>query len=227
MKLEKYFNNSEDLTNFLNYAYKKRVRQLHVSNEYSSYKLLIKSLKKIKGKKFTFIIKLSEPKKDHINFNLKRFNIKFKKYRNDLGKNHNLIIQFVNRYKCNNPDKYIAYQQKIFDTVKSTVIKLKKKKIIKSFYFFLYHKNNSKLKKNNFIDGITCYRNIHNKIFDKYAKQNNLKIIAIRIFGGNKKIIRKNNLKNLISFNLDNKLIKKVIVGVNNKDQLDQLLEKC
>ena len=42
MKFKKYFNNSNKLAIFLNYAYEKGVKQLHVSNEYSSYNLLKK-----------------------------------------------------------------------------------------------------------------------------------------------------------------------------------------
>ena len=77
MKLKKYFTNSNDLSEFLDYAHTKKIRQFHVSNEYSSYNLLIKSLKKINTKKFTFILKLSEPKSDQLQFSLK----KFKKYK--------------------------------------------------------------------------------------------------------------------------------------------------
>ena len=47
MKLKKYFTNSNDLSKFLDYAHQKELDKLHVSNEYSSYNLLIKSLKKI------------------------------------------------------------------------------------------------------------------------------------------------------------------------------------
>lgn len=225
MKLKKYFNNSNDLSNFLNYAYQKGIRQFHVSNEYNSYKLLAKSLQKIKKKKFTFIIKLSEPKKDNIHFNLKRFKKNFNKYRQDLGKKHNFIIQLVNRYKCNNPDIHLPYEQKTFDKIESTIIKLKKKNIIKSFYFFPYFKNTKKIKKYKFIEGITIYRNLNEQLNDDYAKLNNFKIIAMRTFGGNKKIIDNKNLKKLIMFNLNCKLVKKVIVGINNKVQLDQLLK--
>ena len=136
MKLNKYFTNSDDLSNFLSYAHVKGVRQLHVSNEYSSYNLLVKSLKKINTKKFTFILKLSEPKTDKLRFNLKKFLQKINKYRNDLGQKHIYIIQLVNRYKCKNPKEYLFYEQKVFDIIQSTIIKLKKTKIIKSFYFF-------------------------------------------------------------------------------------------
>ena len=75
MKLKKYFNNPSDLSNFLDYAHQKGIRHLHVSNEYKSYNLLKKSLKKINNKKFTFILKLPEPKTDTMKFGL----IKFKK----------------------------------------------------------------------------------------------------------------------------------------------------
>ena len=52
MKLKKYFTNSNDLSNFLNYAYKKGIKQFHVSNEYSSYNMLIKSFKTINHKSY-------------------------------------------------------------------------------------------------------------------------------------------------------------------------------
>jgi hypothetical protein len=42
MKLKKYFNNSNDLSKFLNYVQKKGLDQFHVSNEYESYNLLLK-----------------------------------------------------------------------------------------------------------------------------------------------------------------------------------------
>ena len=48
MKLKKYFSNTNDLSIFLNYVHNKGIRQLHISKEYDSYNLLIKSLKKIK-----------------------------------------------------------------------------------------------------------------------------------------------------------------------------------
>ena len=78
-----------------------------------------------------------------------------------------------------------------------------------------------------FLDGVTSYRNINNTSIDQYAKKNNFQIIAIRTFGGEKKIINKNNLKKLIMFNLKNKLVKNIIIGANNKAQLDQLLQVC
>ena len=53
------------------------------------------------------------------------------------------------------------------------------------------------------------------------------KIIAMRTFGGNKKIFKRNNLKKLLMFNLNSKLVKKIIVGANNKTQLDELLKLC
>tara|TARA_B110000090_G_C13361426_1_gene438575 strand:- start:493 stop:1209 length:717 start_codon:yes stop_codon:yes gene_type:complete len=227
MKLKKYFTNSKDLSKFLNYAHKKGVRQLHVSNEYDSYNLLIKSLKKTDIKKFTFILKLSEPKKDHLQFSLKKFKQKINKYRNDLGKKHTYIVQLVNRHKCNNPKEYLLYEQKVFDNIQSTIIKLKKTNIIKSFYFFPYYKNTNKIKKNRFINGITSYRNIHERQNDDYAKQNNYKVIAMRTFGGNNKILKQSNLKRLLMFNLNSRIVKKIIVGANNKTQLDQLLKAC
>ena len=46
MKFKKYFNNSNTLSKFLDYAYKKGIKQLHVSNEYNSYNLLKNSLKR-------------------------------------------------------------------------------------------------------------------------------------------------------------------------------------
>ena len=227
MKLKKYFNNSNELSGFLNYAQRKGIKQFHVSNEYDSYKLFIKSLKKINTKKFNFIIKLSEPKTDQVQFSLKKFEQKINRYRVDLGKKHNYIVQLVNRYRCNNPKDYLLYEQKTFDVIQNTVIKLKKANIIKSFYFFPYHKNTNKIKKRSFINGITTYRNQNEKQNDNYARQNNFKIIAMRIFGKNQKILKKKKLKNLIMFNLKNKLVEKIIVGANNKDQLNQLLKAC
>ena len=227
MKLKKYFNNSNDLSKFIDYAQKKGIRQFHVSSEYESYQLFIKSLKKINTKKFHFIIKLSEPKTDQMQFSLKKFEQKINKYREDLGKKHTYIVQLVNRYKCNNPKEYLFYEQKTFDAIRNIIIKLKKGKIIKSFYFFPYHKNTNKIIKRPFISGITSYRNQNEKQNDNYAKQNNFKIIAMRIFGGNQKILKKKNLRKLIMFNLNNKLVKKIIVGANNKTQLNQLLKAC
>lgn len=227
MKLKKYFTNSNDLSEFLDYAHTKKIRQFHVSNEYSSYNLLIKSLKKINTKKFTFILKLSEPKSDQLQFSLKKFKKKISKYREDLGKKHIFIVQLVNRYKCNTPKEYLLYEQKVFDIIQGTIIKLKKVNHIKSFYFFPYYKNIDKIKKHQFISGITSYRNLHEKHNDNYAKQNNFEIIAMRTFGGNKKILKTKNFKKLIMFNLNSKLVKKIIVGANNKTQLDQLLKVC
>ena len=227
MKLNKYFTDINELSNFLDYAYKKGIKQLHISNEYNSYNLLSRSLKKINKKKFTLIIKLSEPKTDRVKFSLERFKQKINEYRKDLGKRHTYIIQLVNRYKCNNPEEYLIYEQKTFNTIKSTIIKMKETSVIKSFYFFPYHKNENKIKKHQFISGITNYRNLYEKQGDNYAKQNNFKIIAMRTFGGNEKKFKKKNLKKLIMFNLNSKLVKKVIVGTNNKIQLDQLLNAC
>ena len=50
MKLNNYFNNSNELSKFLTYAHQNGIKQLHVSKEYFSYKLLLKSLKLIKKK---------------------------------------------------------------------------------------------------------------------------------------------------------------------------------
>ena len=227
MKLKKYFNNSKDLANYLNYAFDNGFRKLHISNEYSSYNLLIKSLEKIKKKKFTIFIKLSEPKKDQIKFSLKRFINKIEKYRHDFGKKHSYIIQLVNRYKCKNSREYLFNEKKTFDHLEDTILKLKKKNIIKKFYFFPYYRNENKIKKNSFIDGITCYRNLKQKKYDKYAKKNKYKIIAMRTLGGSQKLIKNNNLKRLISFNLKSKIVHNVIVGINNKTQLSQLIKIC
>ena len=132
----------------------------------------------------------------------------------------------VNRYKCNNYKEYLLNERKSLDAIKNSIIKLKKMKYIKGFYFFPYFKNKTQIKKNSFIDGITIYRNI-NTNSDSYAKQNKFKIIAMRIFGGSKKILNKKNFKKLVMFNLKNKLVSKVIIGANNKAQLDKLLEVC
>ena len=50
MKLRKYFAKSDDLSDFFDYAHNKGIRQIHISNDYNSYKLIVKSLKKIKKK---------------------------------------------------------------------------------------------------------------------------------------------------------------------------------
>ena len=227
MKLKKYFSNSKELSIFLNYAHIKGVRQLHISNEYNSYNLLVKSLKKINKKKFTFILKLSEPKNDQVKFSLKKFKQKIKKYSEDLGTRHNYIIQLVNRYKCKNREEYLIFEQQTLDALKSTIIKLKKNNIIESFYYFPYYVNENQIKKKEFIDGITIYRNLYKKQNNNYAKKNNFKIIAMRTFGGDKKILNKKNLTKLIMYNLKNKLVTKVIVGANNKEQLDKLIKVC
>ncbi len=227
MKLKKYFKNSKELSKFLDYAHTKGIRQLHISNEYSSYKLIKKIFSKISKKKFTLIIKLAEPKKDQIKFNLKRFERKVIRYRQDLGEKHNYIIQYVNRYRCNNDVEYLNYEQRTFDAIKNTINKFKSEQIIKNFYFFPYFINESKIKKHNFIDGISVYRNLNEKKNDNYAKKNNFKIIAMRVFGGNKKILNKKNYKKLLLFNIKNKLVKKVIIGANNTSQLNDLLKLC
>jgi hypothetical protein len=223
MKLKKYFSNTDDLSIFLNYVHNKGIRQLHISKEYDSYNLLIKSLKKIK-KKFTIILKLPEPKKDKVKFNLLRFKQKIFKYRKDLGKKHDFILQFVNRYKCKNPEEYLSNEKKIFDCIENTIFNLKKKKIINSFYFFPYHNHQNQIKRYKFINGITCYRNLYEFNNDKYAKRNNFKIIAIRTLGTNKKKLLKKNLKKLIMFNIKNRIVNKVIIGANNKTQVDEIL---
>ena len=69
--------------------------------------MLIKSFKKINEKKFTFILKFSEPKTDKLQFNLKRFEQKIYKYCEDLGEKHTYIVQLINTYKCNNHEKYL------------------------------------------------------------------------------------------------------------------------
>ena len=227
MKLKKYFKNSKELSKFLDYAHTKGIRQLHISNEYSSYNQIKKILSKISKKKFTLIIKLAEPKKDEIKFNLKRFEQKIIKYRKDLGKKHNYIIQHVNRYRCNNDKEYLNYEQKTFDAIENTVNKLKSEQLIKNFYFFPYFINKSKINKHNFIDGISVYRNLNEKNNDSYAKKNNFKIIAMRVFGGSKKILNKKNYKKLLLFNIKSKLVKKVIIGANNTTQLNELLNSC
>jgi len=227
MKLKENFTNSNNLSKFLDYAQNRGIRQFHVCDEYSSYNLLVKSLQKINTKKFTFILKLCEPRTDKLKFSFKKFKKKIFKYQKDLGKKHNYIIQFVNRHKCNFPKEHLLSQKKIFDNIQIPIANLKKNKIIKSFYFFPYHTNTNEIKQYKFIDGITSYRNIYERQNDNYAKINNYKIIAMRTFGGEKKIVTKKNLKKLITFNSNNKLVKKIIVGINSKKQLDQLLEIC
>ena len=226
MKLNKYFDNSKDLSSFLIYAHSKGFENIHLSSEYESYPLVIKSLKRIK-KKFNFVVKLAEPKNENTKFNLKRFEKKIFKYYKDLSIKNQLSIQFVNRYKCNNPQEYLNYQQKILQLIEGTINIIKKDKIINNFYFFPYHKEKNKINKLSYIDGICCYRNINQKEFDNYAKRNKFKVIAIRTFGGHNKIINKINLKKLILFNLKNSLVEKVIIGLNNEDQLNQLIKSC
>ena len=80
-------------------------------------------------------------------FSLKRFNKKITRYQKDFGKNHKYIIQLVNRYQCNNREKYLIYQEEIFEEIKDNVIQLKKEKNIKGFYFFPYHESENKIKK--------------------------------------------------------------------------------
>ena len=224
MKLNNYFNNSNELSKFLTYAHLNGIKQLHVSREYDSYKLLQKSLKLIK-KKFKFIVKLAEPSDINKKFDLKKFKSKLKKYSDDLGKKNIETLQWVDRYKLNHPKKYYTFKEEILNKIKNTIKQYKKEKKIKFFYFFPYHKTKNLLGVHPYIDGITCYRNISNYTYDTFAKKYKFKIIAIRTLGGDKKFMKKINLKKLIMFNLKNKLISKVIVGANNRNQLDKILE--
>ena len=224
MKLKSYFNDSNELSKFLDYAHQKGIRQLHVSSEYNSYPLLLKSLKRI-NKKFKFIVKLAEPSDIDKKFNLRSFKSKLKKYSNDLGKRNIDTLQWVDRYKLNHPKKYFTFKEEILNKIKNTIKQYKKEKKIKFFYFFPYHKTKDLLGMHSYINGITCYRNINNFKYDSFAKKYKFKIIAIRTLGGDKKFMKKINLKKLIMFNLKNKLISKVIVGANNRSQLDKILE--
>ena len=224
MKLKSYFKNSYELSKFLDYAYQKNIKQLHVSSEYNSYPLLLKSLKRIK-KKFKFIVKLAEPSDINKKFNLKNFKNKLKKYSNDLGSKNIHTLQWVNRYKLDHSEKNLTYKEEVLNKIENIIKQYKKKKIIKSFYFFSYHTTKDILKIHPYVDGITCYRNINNKKYDSFAKKYKLKIIAMRPLGGDKKFIKKINLKKLIMFNLKNKLISNVIVGANNRNQLDKILK--
>ena len=224
MKLNSYFNNSYELSKFLDYAYQNNIKQLHVSSEYNSYPLLLKSLKRI-NKKFKFIVKLAEPSDINKKFNLRRFKSKFKKYSNDLGKRNIHTLQWVDRYKLNHPKKYFTFKEEILNKIENTIKQYKNEKKIKSFYFFPYHKTKNLLGMHPYIDGITCYRNTKNYQYDCFAKKYKFKIIAMRTLVGNKKKINKINLKKLMMFNLKNKLISRVIVGANNKNQLDKILD--
>ncbi len=49
----------------------------------------------------------------------------------------------------------------------------------------------------------------------------------MRTFGGNQKLLKNKNFEKLIMFNLKSNLVKKVIIGANNKSQLNQLLSIC
>ena len=49
----------------------------------------------------------------------------------------------------------------------------------------------------------------------------------MRTFGGNNKFVTKKNFKKLIYFNLKSRIVEKVILGMNNKDQLDKVLKIC
>lgn len=227
MKLKSYFNNSNELSKFLTYAHQKGIKQIHVSKEYDSYKLLVQSLKLIKRKKFKFIVKLAEPSDINQKFDFRKFKNKLKKYSDDLGKKNIHTLQWVDRYKLNYPKKYFTYKEKILNKIESTIKEYKKLDMIKSFFIFSYHVTRDILKIHPYIDGITCYRNINNYKYDSFAKKYNFKIIAMRVLGGNKKIIKKITLKKLIMFNLKNKLVTKIILGINNKDQLDKLLKIC
>jgi len=224
MKLKNYFSTSKELAKFLIYAHQKGINQLHVSSEYNSYPLLLKSLKLIK-KNFKFIVKLAEPADINKKFDLRSFKSKLKKYSNDLGKKNIHTLQWVDRYKLNHPKKYFIYKEEILNKIENTIEQYKKEKKIKFFYFFPYHKTKDLLGMHPYINGITCYRNINNYKYDSFAKKYKFKIIAIRTLGGYKKFIKKINIKKLIMFNLKNKLISKIIVGANNRNQLDKILE--
>ena len=102
MKLNKYFSTSDQLSKFLKTLHKENIRQIHVSREYKSYKLLLKSLNKIKNKNFKFIIKLAEPKNEKSTFSLKRFSNKIENYRKDLGQKNIQSIQWVFRKNISN-----------------------------------------------------------------------------------------------------------------------------
>tara|TARA_B110000114_G_scaffold167366_1_gene189322 strand:- start:10 stop:723 length:714 start_codon:yes stop_codon:yes gene_type:complete len=224
MKLKKYFSNSKELSEFLIYAHQKGIRKIHVSREYNSYKLLLQSLKLIK-KKFKFIVKLAEPSDINKKFNLRTFKNKLKKYLNELGSKNIHTLQWINRYKLDHPKKNLEYKEEVLNKIENTIKEYKKKKIIKSFYFFSYHVTKNILGLHPFIDGITCYRNMNDYQYDSFAKKYKFKIIAMRPLGGDKKLLKKINLKKLIMFNLKNKLISEVIVGANNRNQLDKILE--
>jgi hypothetical protein len=136
MKLKKNFSNFNSLSNFLNYAYRKGIKKLHISFEYTSYNLIIKYLNKNCKKKFTLIVKLPEPENDQYKFNIKKFKKKINKYVKDCGKKHDLIIQFVNRYQCKNSSKYLWHEKQIFDEIENTVINFKRKTKLKVFTIF-------------------------------------------------------------------------------------------
>ena len=135
-------------------------------------------------------MKLPEPKKDKVKFNLLRFKQKIFKYRKDLGKKHDFILQFVNRYKCKNLEEYLSNENKIFDCIENTIFNLKKKKIINSFYFFLIIIIKIKLKDINLLMELLLTEIYMNLIMINMQK-NNFKIIAMRTLGTNKKKLLK------------------------------------
>ena len=52
-------------------------------------------------------------------------------------------------------------------------------------------------------------------------------MIAMRTLTKNQELRKEKNIKKLILFNLNCSFVKNVIVGANNKVQLDQLLKAC
>ena len=49
----------------------------------------------------------------------------------------------------------------------------------------------------------------------------------MRVFGVDKKIIKNNSINNLINFNLKNKNVSSIIIGINNYTQLKKIISIC
>ena len=214
--------------NLIEYLVKNQITKIHVSKEYSSYKIIKKIFshpKFIKTKfKMEVIIKCSSPNFDHNNFDQKKLINEIKNYKKDLKIKKFYAVQWLSRGNLNNNKKRLFFLNKDKKLINSS-IKIIKKKYSKFFLLFPYSET--------FLeacialirmDGFTIYLNLEEKNYLKYLKFEKFKNITIRPFIKLSQDKINLRLKKILRLNIKKRNILGTMISISKKKQIDQII---
>jgi len=218
-----------DWIEYLKYISVKKIKWIHSSYEYDSFDLLCELLEKLRKDyniSFKHLVKLGEPHFNNKNFSQGRLIEKIELYRSKLKVDSLNAVQWMWRSDLNEDDKRILKFERMIPEINMSFQNLKLSGKVAKFYCFPYTLNFAlKAKQSKLFDGYTVYRNYRENDYESFI--NSLpenSIIAIRPFFAGNGFGDGYDVSDMLKYNLQNKVIDKVVLTATEKQHLNSLL---